>query len=356
MIVQSVEQITPAWLTDVLTADGLLQRGEVLEISFDTESVVKGLVSLITRLAVRYSEDVVEELPTRFILKTSKPGIHPELLKVGRHEMEFYQAMTRFPDNPVPIPHCYDAAYDPASGHSYLLMTDLSESHFQGPLPIPPSNRHCELIIDSLAHLHAFWWANPLLGNGLGERYTQEADDQSRARFAATLPAFLDYLGDGLLPQHKRHHERVLASGWWERASRRLISLDRVTLSHGDAHTGNFMLPHDTEHGQVAMIDWQLWGIDMATIDLAFLMALHWSPARRAVLEVPLLRRYHQQLSANGVDYPWESLWDDYREAVITMTLIPVGQFRRKSPAGVIWFGLQDSLAAFDDLHCEDLL
>jgi hypothetical protein len=39
----------------------------------------------------------------------------------------------------------------------------------------------------------------------------------------------------------------------------------------------------------------------------------------------------------------------------MTMTLIPIGQFRRQSPAGIIWFGLQDSTAAFMDLHCEEL-
>lgn len=356
MIIQSVEQITPAWLTDVLTTDGILQRGEVVGVGFDTDSFNKGFVSRIARLTVRYSEDVVEDLPTHFFLKMSKPDLHIEVLKAGRHEIEFYQAMTRFPENPVPIPYCYDAAYDETNGQSHLLMSDLSETHFQRPLPLPPSNRHCELIMDSLAQLHAFWWGHPLLGNGLGARYTQEEDDQSRARFEKTLPDFLDYLGDGLLPQHKGHYERVLASSWWERAAKRLINLDRVTLTHGDAHTGNLMLPHDIEAGRVALIDWHLWGIDMAAMDLAFLMALHWSPARRAVLEVPLLRRYHQQLTANGVDYSWEALWDDYRQAVVTMTLIPVGQFRRKSPAGVIWFGLQDSLAAFDDLHCEEIL
>lgn len=356
MIVENVEQITPAWLTDVFTADGLLQRGEVLDVSFDGEGFNKGFVSNITRLTVRYSEDVLEDLPARFILKTSKPGIHAELLKVGRHEIDFYQAMERFPEHPVPIPEIYDAQYDPATERTHLLMSDLSATHFQRPLPIPPSNRHCEMIIDSLAQLHAFWWNHPLLGSGLGERLTQAVDDQTRARLEATLPAFLEYIGDGLLPQNKNHYERVLSSSWWDRASTRLRDLHHVTLTHGDTHTGNFMLPYDTERGRVTMIDWHLWGIDTATIDLAFLIALHWSPARRAVLEVPLLRRYHDRLTAHGVDYPWDALWNDYRSAVVTMTLIPIGQFRRSSPAGAIWFGLQDCLAAFDDLGCAELL
>jgi hypothetical protein len=107
----------------------------------------------------------------------------------------------------------------------------------------------------------------------------------------------------------------------------------------------------------VILVDWQLWDIYLATFDLAFLMALHWSPQRRALLEQPLLRHYHATLLAQGVaGYTWDDLWRDYRQAVIIMALIPIGQFRRNSPAGVVWFGLQDSMAAFEDLHCAELL
>jgi hypothetical protein len=96
---------------------------------------------------------------------------------------------------------------------------------------------------------------------------------------------------------------------------------------------------------------------DSAAIDLAFLMPLHWSPQRRAVLEKRLLEHYHGRLVAAGVgEYSWDDLWCDYREAVIVMTLIPIGQFRRQSPAGRVWFGVQDSMAAFEDLHCAELL
>lgn len=86
-------------------------------------------------------------------------------------------------------------------------------------------------------------------------------------------------------------------------------------------------------------------------------MALHWSPQRRALLEESLLRHYHAALLAQGVTgYLWDNLWHDYRQAVIIMALIPIGQFRRNSPAGVVWFGLQDSMAAFEDLRCAELL
>jgi len=136
-----------------------------------------------------------------------------------------------------------------------------------------------------------------------------------------------------------------------------LNKLENVTVIHGDAHTSNMMLPKDSATHTVILIDWQLWDINIPPMDLAFFIALHWNPRRRALLELPLLRRYHQQLMTCGVeDYAWEAVWNDYRRGVITASLIPIGQFRRNSPAGVVWFGLQDSLAAFEDLNCAELL
>jgi hypothetical protein len=43
-------------------------------------------------------------------------------------------------------------------------------------------------------------------------------------------------------------------------------------------------------------------------------------------------------------------------ESVMIMVLLPIGQYRCQGPAGVIWFGLQDSTAALEDLNCAELL
>src|SRR5690242_12704630 len=122
MVISGCDQITPERLREILMADGSMQRGRVVQIACDTESFNKGFVSNIARLTLTYSEDASGALPSRLILKTSKPGMHVEYLNVGMHEIQFYQAMRRFPAQPVAIPHCYDAQYDPNSGHSHLLI------------------------------------------------------------------------------------------------------------------------------------------------------------------------------------------------------------------------------------------
>jgi thiamine kinase-like enzyme len=355
MVIQSVEQLTPELLTDILARDGALARGSVQRVSDSGSLLNRGYVSNVTSLAITYSPDAAGALPRRLFMKMSRPNLHPEIFPRCRHEVNFYRAAAEEGVG-FDIPHCYAAEVD-EEGRTSLLLEDFTETHTQKPLPIPPSNRHCELIVEALARLHARWWNHPRLGNGLGERLTEEQVRAIRERLIAAYPLFIDYLGDALLPAQRAVYEKIFESNYLPMLEKRIIDQGDVTLVHGDTHTGNFLLPLEESGRGVVLVDWHLWNIHLATNDLAFFIALHWPPARRAVLERPLLERYHQVLRQHGSGpRRFADLWDDYRMSVILTTLIPIGQARRQQPAGVIWFGLQDSLSAFADLRCEELL
>jgi thiamine kinase-like enzyme len=238
-----------------------------------------------------------------------------------------------------------------------LLLADLSQSHMQRPSPLPPGPHQCQGIVASLAQIHAHWWNHPQLGKAIGTPLSSNAAQASIDRLQTSFAPFLDYLNDALLPGQRTAYEQILASSFLHRRSARLQAQRMVTLIHGDAHTNNVMLPRDPMHGRAILIDWHLWGIDVPLHDLAFLMALHWSAERRRALEQPLVRSYYDQLLQQGVaGYTWDDCWTDYRESVIVMTLIPIGQFRRQMPAGVVWYGMEQSVAAFNDLACAELL
>jgi aminoglycoside phosphotransferase (APT) family kinase protein len=354
MIVQDCEALTPSFITQLLKQHGTLQHGAVTAVSCSEEAFNKGYVSKIARVMLSYSADAAGAMPASLFLKMSRVDLHPELGGAGSHEVDFYRAMQSQPHQ-VSIPLIYSAEVDDAN-HSYLLMQDLSDTHIQKPLPIPPSNHHCELIVEALANLHAHWWNSPVLGKQLGSRYTAEQSTASEKRLHETFPQFVDYLGDALLPAQRHMYEKILRSDLLKRLSRRLIEQHNVTLVHGDVHTGNVMLPKSAQDS-IVLIDWHRWSIDLGAFDLAFMIALHWSPARRETFEKPLLRRYYETLHEQGVsDYSWDDCWDDYRSEVLVTMLIPIGQFRRGSPPGVIWFGLQDSWAAAEGLNCQELL
>jgi len=356
MLINDPNQVTPPWLTQVLGRKGLLLQGDVDAVEIVAPASRAGVSADVARLAIRYSADATGDLPTRLFLKMSRADVHAEVLAYGNTEVAFYNAMANVPEM-FSIPRCYDAFVDPETGHSHILMDDLSETHFQKPFPIPPSGEHSVLLVESLAQLHAFWWDDPRLGNEIGRPFDPDIAHASRVRLEETFPKFIDLLGESLLPEQVKIYERILGSDVLQRRQRRYEQMDRVTLAHGDAHPANFMLPHDTDRDSVVIIDWQLSGVDIAAGDLAFMMAHRWPPQRRAALEKTLLQHYHDRLLAHGVGgYSWDDLWRDYREAVIVTALIPIGQYRRDLNLGVIWMGIEHSMAAFEDLQCIELL
>ena len=356
MLITRVEQLTPAWLTQRLTARGVLRRGAVVGVAVVAHASPAGATADTMSLALTYSDDAAGPVPGRLFLKIAKPDLHPEVLAAGRREVAFYRAMAAA-TGPVPLPRCYDALDDGRAGHFHLLLDDLSATHFRRPHPIPPSPRHCELLVESLAHLHAYWWESPRLGGELGALDDERLRHERRRRLEATVPAFLDFLGDALLPAQREMYRRVLASPLLSRREARRQRGERITLVHGDVHVGNCLLPHDPARGGVTLIDWQRWEIAVGTDDVACFIARHWSPQRRAALERPLVHRYHRHLTAHGVrGYDWRQCWDDYRGSVALMTLVPIGQFRREQHPAAIWSGLENSSAAYQDLRCAELL
>ena len=123
------------------------------------------------------------------------------------------------------------------------------------------------------------------------------------------------------------------------------------------AHPWNFFLPRPGIGAGVRLIDWEDWGIDTATDDLAYMMAMLWYPDRRDRMERPLLDLYHAALLAHGVSgYDRQALHDDYRLSVLWLITRPIGQAANNIPARVWWNNLERIMLAVDDLGCRDLL
>lgn len=107
-----------------------------------------------------------------------------------------------------------------------------------------------------------------------------------------------------------------------EASDPRLLSRYRshrdLTIVHGDAHAWNALLSRDRDRPDVRLIDWDGWRVDMATDDLAYMIALYWSSERRRRHERRTLERYHATLVAGGVRaYGLDALWQDYRLSVL---------------------------------------
>jgi aminoglycoside phosphotransferase (APT) family kinase protein len=347
-------QITLAWLTERLRQQRHLTRGTISQLSVEH---FQTLLSHIYRLQVSYSTDAAHaSLPSKLLLKVPRDD-NEVSLKMGKDEVTVYRAIMKAMDDP-PIARCFDAFYSEDSGRSHLLLEDLSDTHFQPETPLPLSERHCELCVEALAQLHAFWWEHPDLGTEIGQLFDEASLKEVLAQTRDALSGFIDFLGDRLSPHRRRAYERaiVFVESFW---GRRLTSAKRNTLIHGDAHLWNFLHPKDPLTGRAFLIDLATSNrIRPPTNDLAYMMALQWFPDRRAMMEDALLRHYHAALLARGVkNYSWEDCHLDYRYSVVTQMFTPVLQWAGKQiPISVWWHNFERISEAYKDLSCAELL
>ena len=352
-VIKSAGEVTPEWLTETLRRNGFLARGGVAGVAVKLTRTMP--VSVVSRLEVAYTAGAAAGAPAHLFLKLSN---HDFPLDAPRDrppaEIVFYTTVVPEMHDP-PVVRCYDTAYSPDTGRSHLLLEDLTGTHRQPSPHLPPTFAESEREVDALAAVHAQWWEHPRLGNEIGRLLGAGDVEGIARRNASDFERFADALGDRLSPARRRLYVKVIAAfpEPWER----LTDAKGLTLTHGDAHFGNFLHPLDARGGRTYLIDWQLWHPHIGPRDLAYMMTLFWYPERRARMEETLLRRYHRGLAAGGVGgYTWEECTEDYRWSALRNIFIPVLQWSRGMPGWLWWSQLEKSLAAFEDLRCIELV
>ena len=135
------------------------------------------------------------------------------------------------------------------------------------------------------------------------------------------------------------------------------------TLVHGDVNPGNILSPLEGDR-PVYLIDRQPFDWSLTTwlgvSDLSYMMVHWWDPERRRELEMPVLREYHASLRRRGVcGYGWDELLRDYRLcAVQSLYVATEWCVKEEDRARMKWVWLpqlRKSMAAFFDLHCDEL-
>jgi hypothetical protein len=173
--------------------------------------------------------------------------------------------------------------------------------------------------------------------------------------FARQFADFADRYGELMPPERRSLYERLIDQT--PRLLVRYYSHRNLTITHGDAHVWNFFLPRPGAGEGVRLLDWEVWNIDMATDDLAYMMAMHWYPDRRARIEQRLLDHYYETLLAHGVKgYDRRAMDDDYRLSALWLITRPVVQAAINIPARVWYNNLERIMLAVDGLGCRELL
>jgi hypothetical protein len=330
----------------------VLDDGRV--VSVEAEAPRDQLLSRVVRLRLDY-EGAAAAAPRSLILKIALPGpgITGPYVQ-GEREVAFYGKIA--PATPAGlVPRCFDAAWQAETRQWHLLLEDLTDTHeIATPWPMPPDEKMCRRMVQTLARFHAAWWDDPRLGGEIGTRLDAETARQAMQSHAGAFERFADHLGDRLSPERRQLYERFFAAA--DGLQARVLTHRNVTLVHGDAHVWNCFVPKDGSD-DLRYFDWDTWRIGLPSSDLAYMMATHWYPERRRRFERPLLDHYCAALLAHGVQgYDRAALAEDYRRSVLMQLLMPVLQWSIGIPAFVWWSHLERITAAIDDLDCRVLL
>jgi hypothetical protein len=368
----TLEDLTPEWLTEVLRRQQVLTQGHV--VAFETRPT-SAFNSQTIYLLPQYSALSAQEIlsaPARLLLKCSIPEAWAQ--RAGAREVAFYELVATLPDHPPVVAHCYDCAYDPASGNSHLLLHDLSATHVVAlerddqlkPGENLPSAIRLAQAIDALARFHAYWWQHPLLGTGIAaigawcsdeEHYAAETVRRQRA-----WDDLLAHESDWLPTQYVALYEQILSNLmplWHRHTEPKIAQRTNFTLTHGDAYLANMLCPKPGVAGNGVIIDWQSPEAYRGASDLVTICATFWTRAQRAEedRELNVLRHYHRTLQAHGVrDYHWEDLVLDYQIALIEWLLVPL-QDRLDGAGKDYWWPKMQCLAgAYEDWRVTTLL
>jgi len=339
-------------LTEALRRSGALAHGRVCNV--ELESSIAKLRSLTLRLRLTY-EGPAGDAPSYVILKTGHVDGTGRSPSANHHEIQFYRNIApALPERLVP--RCFEAVEATDSSPWHLLLEDLMASHFIATeWPLPPTTTQFESIVRAQARLHAAWWDDPRLGISIGR--WRDADTMARylRNFADQFAHFAERFGE-IIPLERRDlYARFLDQA--PRLLARYYARRDLTLIHGDAHPWNFFLPRHGEIEDVRLFDWENWGINTATDDLAYMMAMLWYPDRRRRMERPLLDLYYSTLLRQGVrSYDRQALDDDYRLSVLWLITRPVVQAAHNVPPRVWWNNFERIFLAVDDLGCCDLI
>lgn len=303
------DDVSPAWLTDVLQAAGEA-TGTVA--SLEAERIGAGKVGDNVRFTLTWSPP--HSGPATVVGKFPSPDPMSRAagVSLGNYEREvrFYAELVD--TVAVRAPHCHYTALDDITGDFVLVLADLAPAAV-GDQVAGCSVDEAAAAVDELVALHAPRWGDPSLatvGEWLGPRLVGGGDALADA-WRMMLPGFVERfegrLDDTTLAVAERFVDVVDA--WVQ-------PLDGpVTITHNDYRLDNLLFGLDPTDNSTtcAVVDWQTVGVGPGVADVSYVLGAGLLPDERRRVERDLLARYLDGLAAAGVDLDAERAWWEYR-------------------------------------------
>jgi hypothetical protein len=297
------DDITPAWMTAVLTARHPGVKVDAVKVAARDDGTNRR-----ARLSVTYSAG---SGPATVFAKAADPA-HKEMIRMTSGMFHEPRLFTCGVELPLEHPVVYTAAIDEDDYDFVLIMEDITA---RGADPRdatrPMSVEQVATGVRGLARMHGRYW---------GARVQQEPA-------LDWLEPFLPW--DGM--QYAPLHEALGALGDDAPAAVLSLTIDHLiesiwkpyittlttspqTLLHGDPHIGNtYLLPT----GEVGFLDWQVARRGNWSLDLGYFLQGALIVADRRNSERELLEQYRASLGLPAEELPSaEEIWLRYRASV----------------------------------------
>ena len=293
-IVRTAADITPEWMSTVLTGAGVLAGARVIGVG--ASAIGTGQMADTARLSLTYDAPGAgpPSVVGKFASSDEQSRATGLALRAYEIEVRFYQELAARVSARTPT--VYLADVEPETGWFTLILGDLVGAR-QGDQIEACDPAVAAAVLEEMAGLHApCWEATDLAALGWLNRASPEADALLASLVAALLPGFLERYGDGLAPEHV-----ALAEWFGAHLPAWLASRSGPrTASHGDFRLDNLLFEPGVRRPVV--VDWQTLSWAPASHDAAYFIGGCLSVEDRRTHEPDLSSHYHQALCARGVE------------------------------------------------------
>lgn len=298
--------ITAGWLTDVLSAAGVI--GDRTVAAIETAAVGTGQVGCNIRCRLRYDRDGPGPDSVMLKFASRDPSSQAAGIQTKTYETEvaFYRDLAATVD--ISRPACWFAAVEPGTAEVVLVLEDIGGT--VGDQLAGCGTEQAELAVVEAARLHGPRWGDPRLPEVPWLAEKAASFIAPGPIFAMVWPTFLERMQPLLSPESLEVGARMAAAETW-------VARDpaTATLCHADYRLDNMLFaPPDQSSRPLTVLDWQTVQLGTGTSDVSYFLGAAMAPEQRRGCERELVGRYHAALSRYDIgDYGLDRCWDDYR-------------------------------------------
>ena len=306
-------EITTEWMRQALAAGGHSAASEIAAVEVEQLSEVSNALGNLyrCRLTARSGgaaspASVIVKLPSASALAVR----FSRWLSLHRREYVFYRDIAAH--GYVRVPTLYYGDFDARSHRFVLVLEDLGGMEAV-PQIVGMDAARARHVVRQIAGLQARFWEaadDPAL-SACGEFLNTRESRIMQTVYLLTLPAALDRFDDLFSDDTRRLAEEF---GTRIAAHFAAVSNGPKTVVHGDYRADNMMFGGEAGDN-LAVIDWQGFGIGCGMYDVAFLLGTSVTSDVRRDIERDAVDEYYDIVGGPGTqNYTSEDCWRSYRQ------------------------------------------